>query len=80
MKWPGCFSLNVGVPREIPWRGGTVRTAIWKLPVAGRRTACASPTSTAMAKLIPPAMVGEQRAVFVDRMESYHYWQQFPPQ
>jgi MOSC domain-containing protein YiiM len=29
-------SVNVGTPREVPWRGRTVRTAIWKRPVAGR--------------------------------------------
>jgi MOSC domain-containing protein YiiM len=29
-------SVNVGTPREVPWRGQTVRTAIWKEPVAGR--------------------------------------------
>ena len=29
-------SVNVGTPREVPWRGRTVRTAIWKQPVAGR--------------------------------------------
>jgi MOSC domain-containing protein YiiM len=29
-------SVNVGTPREVPWRGQTVRTAIWKDPVAGR--------------------------------------------
>jgi MOSC domain-containing protein YiiM len=29
-------SVNVGTPREVPWRGQTVRTAIWKRPVPGR--------------------------------------------
>jgi MOSC domain-containing protein YiiM len=29
-------SVNVGTPREVPWRGRTVRTAIWKHPVSGR--------------------------------------------
>jgi hypothetical protein len=29
-------SVNVGTPREISWRGQTVRTAIWKDPVPGR--------------------------------------------
>ena len=28
-------SVNVGTPREVGWRGGTVRTAIWKDPVQG---------------------------------------------
>jgi MOSC domain-containing protein YiiM len=29
-------SVNVGTPREVSWRGGTVTTAIWKDPVQGR--------------------------------------------
>jgi MOSC domain-containing protein YiiM len=29
-------SVNVGTPREVSWRGQTVRTAIWKDAVAGR--------------------------------------------
>jgi MOSC domain-containing protein YiiM len=29
-------SVNVGVPREVEWRGETVRTGIWKAPVTGR--------------------------------------------
>ena len=28
-------SVNVGTPREVSWRGGTVTTAIWKDPVQG---------------------------------------------
>ena len=31
------LSVNVGLPREVSWRGRTVRTAIFKSPVAGRR-------------------------------------------
>ena len=30
------FSLNVGVPREVQWVGGEVRTGIYKQPVEGR--------------------------------------------
>jgi len=29
-------SVNVGTPRDVEWFGRTVRTAIWKEPVAGR--------------------------------------------
>jgi MOSC domain-containing protein YiiM len=29
-------SVNVGTPGEVPWRGRTVCTAIWKSPVPGR--------------------------------------------
>ena len=31
------LSVNVGLPRDIEWHGKTVRTAIWKEPVTGRR-------------------------------------------
>jgi MOSC domain-containing protein YiiM len=30
------LSVNVGQPREVQWRGETIRTSIWKSPVAGR--------------------------------------------
>jgi MOSC domain-containing protein YiiM len=31
------LALNVRLPREVTWKGKTVRTAIWKFPVEGRR-------------------------------------------
>ena len=31
------LSVNVGLPREIEWKGKTVRTAVWKDAVRGRR-------------------------------------------
>jgi len=31
------LSVNVGLPRDIEWKGRTVHTAIWKDPVPGRR-------------------------------------------
>jgi MOSC domain-containing protein YiiM len=30
------LSINVGLPRDVAWRGGTVRTSIFKSPVVGR--------------------------------------------
>ena len=30
------LSVNVGGPRDVQWRGHTVRTSIWKSPVEGR--------------------------------------------
>jgi MOSC domain-containing protein YiiM len=30
------LSVNVGLPRDIAWRGRTVHTGIWKNPVLGR--------------------------------------------
>ena len=67
-------SLNVGLPRDVAWRGETVHTAIWKEPVQGRR-------------MVRPLNVdgdgqgdlaghgGENRAVLVYQMDSYRYWQ-----
>jgi len=31
------LSVNVGLPRDIAWQGRTVRAAVWKEPVQGRR-------------------------------------------
>ena len=70
------LSLNVGLPREIKWNGQTVRTAIWKLPVTGRRMVRKlNIDGDAQADLAGHG--GEQRAVFVYQMESYHYWEHF---
>ena len=30
------LSINVGLPRDVPWKGVQVHTAIWKQPVQGR--------------------------------------------
>jgi ferredoxin-NADP reductase/MOSC domain-containing protein YiiM len=68
------LSLNVGLPREVEWEGKTVRSAIWKDPVAGPR----------MVRKINidgddqadrAAHGGEHRAVFVYQIESYRYWE-----
>ena len=70
------LSLNVGLPREITWNGRTVRTAIWKLPVAGRRLVRKlNVDGDGQADLAGHG--GEQRAVFVYQIESYHYWEHF---
>jgi hypothetical protein len=29
------LSVNVGLPRDIGWKGRTVHTAVWKHPVPG---------------------------------------------
>jgi MOSC domain-containing protein YiiM len=31
------LSVNVGLPRDIPWQGKTVHTAVWKAPVQAPR-------------------------------------------
>ena len=68
------ISVNVGLPRDIQWQGKTVRTAIWKEPVAGR----------VMARRLNLAgdgqgdlqgHGGENRAVMAYQLDSYRYWQ-----
>src|ERR1700747_3892087 len=67
-------SVNVGRPREITWRGKTVYTSVWKEPVQGRRLVRRlNIDGDAQGDLNGHG--GEQRAVFVYQMDSYHYWQ-----
>jgi ferredoxin-NADP reductase/MOSC domain-containing protein YiiM/ferredoxin len=71
---PRLLSVNVGLPREVTWNGKTVRTAVWKFPVAGRRMARKlNIDADAQADLAGHG--GEHRAVFVYQMDSYHYWE-----
>jgi MOSC domain-containing protein YiiM len=37
VRMPRLLSVNVGLPRDVTWNGKTVRTAVWKSPVTGRR-------------------------------------------
>ena len=68
------LSLNVGLPRDITWNGKTVRTAIWKFPVEGRRMVRKlNIEGDAQADLAGHG--GEQRAVFVYQTDSYRYWE-----
>jgi MOSC domain-containing protein YiiM len=68
------LSVNVGLPRDIAWRGKTVHTAIWKIPVQGRRTVRRlNIDGDGQGDLIGHG--GEHRAVFVYQIDSYHYWQ-----
>jgi len=68
------LSVNVGLPREIAWRGQTVRTAVWKLPVQGKRMARRlNIDGDGQGDLAGHG--GEHRAVFVYQLDSYRYWQ-----
>ncbi len=71
---PRLLSVNVGLPCDIAWRGETVRTAIWKEPVQGRRMV-RRPNIDGDGQGDLAGHGGEQRAVFVYQMESYHYWE-----
>src|SRR5271167_3014956 len=71
---PRLLSLNVGLPRDVAWRGKTVHTAVWKTPVQGRRVARRlNIDGDGQGDLVGHG--GEHRAVFVYQIESYRYWQ-----
>jgi ferredoxin-NADP reductase/MOSC domain-containing protein YiiM len=69
-------SVNVGMPKDVPWRGKTVHTGIWKSPVEGpamvRRLNIDGDGQGDLA-----GHGGEQRAVMVYQTESYDYWRDY---
>ena len=68
------LSVNVGLPRDVPWQGKTVHTGIWKTPVEGRRMARRlNLDGDGQGDL--QGHGGEHRAVFVYQIDSYRYWQ-----
>ena len=66
-------SVNVGTPRGVRYRGNTVRTAIWKDPVAG-------PVKVGGHKVEgdeqgnPEAHGGPDKAVYAYAAEDYEWW------
>jgi ferredoxin-NADP reductase/MOSC domain-containing protein YiiM len=74
-RMPVLLSVNVGMPKNVPWQGKTVYTGAWKHPVHG----------PAMARRLNidgdgqgdlQGHGGEQRAVLVYQVQSYRHWQQ----
>jgi len=69
-------SVNVGMPKNVNWRGKTIRTGIWKSPVDGqvmaRRLNIDGDGQGDLA-----GHGGEQRAVMVYQVESYDYWKTY---
>jgi len=69
------LSVNVGLPRDIAWKGRTVHTGIWKSAVSGRcRVGRLNLEGDGQGDL--GGHGGEHRAVFVYQMGSYRYWQE----
>ncbi len=69
------LSVNVGLPRDVQWRGRTVHTGIWKSPVPGRcRVRRLNVDGDGQGDLAGHG--GEHRSVFVYQIESYRYWQE----
>jgi ferredoxin-NADP reductase/MOSC domain-containing protein YiiM len=73
---PVLVSVNVGLPKDVPWQGKTVHTGIWKYPVAGpRMVRRLNIDGDGQGDLNGHG--GEQRAVLVYQIQSYQYWQRF---
>jgi ferredoxin-NADP reductase/MOSC domain-containing protein YiiM len=69
------LSINVGLPRNIEWKGRTVYTGIWKSSVHGTcRVSRLNLEGDGQGDL--GGHGGEQRAVFVYQVESYRHWQE----
>jgi ferredoxin-NADP reductase/MOSC domain-containing protein YiiM len=69
-------SVNVGMPKNVQWRGKTIYTGIWKTPVEGpvmvRRINIDGDGQGDLA-----GHGGEQRAVMVYQTESYDFWKTY---
>ena len=69
------LSVNVGLPRDIAWKGRTVHTGVWKNSVSGRcRVGRLNLEGDGQGDLAGHG--GEHRAAFVYQIESYRYWQE----
>ena len=70
------LSVNVGMPRNVQWRGKSVYTGIWKAPVEG-------PVMVRRLNIDGDGQGdlgghgGEQRAVMVYQDDSYEFWKSF---
>jgi len=72
------LSVNVGLPREVDWKGKTVVTGIFKEPVQGRvRLRSLNLEGDGQADLTVHG--GVDKAVYVYPVEHYDYWQQELP-
>ena len=67
-------SVNVGMPRNVPWQGKNVYTGVFKDPVSGhRRVGKLNIEGDGQGDRAGHG--GEQRAVFVYQIDSYRYWE-----
>ena len=65
--------MNVGLPRDVSWRGRTVWTAIFKFPVGGHRhVGRLNVDGDGQADLVGHG--GEHRAVYVYDRSAYEHW------
>ena len=72
------LSVNVGLPREVEWKGKVVRTSIFKAPVAGRvRVAKLNLEGDQQSDLSVHG--GIDKAVYAYPSEHYPFWRQQLP-
>src|SRR5262245_15510707 len=72
------LSINVGLPREVEWRGRTVRTSSYKSPVSGRvRVAKLNLEGDQQSDLSVHG--GIEKAVYVYPFEHYAFWHEELP-
>src|SRR5436853_4554578 len=66
-------SVNVGMPKDVPWNGKTVHTGIFKTPVEGpRMVRRLNVDGDGQGDL--GGHGGENRAVLVYQLDSYRHW------
>ena len=71
---PVLVSVNVGLPKDVPWHGKTVYTGVWKRQVDGPQTVRRlNIDGDGQGDLNGHG--GEQRAVLVYQLDSYRHWQ-----
>jgi len=71
-------SINVGLPREVQWRGKTVQTSIFKKPVAGRvRVERLNVEGDRQSDLTVHG--GADKAVYAYPAEHYSFWREQLP-
>jgi MOSC domain-containing protein YiiM len=72
------LSINVGLPRDVDWRGKTVRTSIFKSPVSGRvRVTRLSVEGDQQSDLAVHG--GIEKAVYAYPAEHYAFWREELP-
>jgi len=72
------ISVNVGRPRDVQWRGHTIKTSIWKSPAEGRVQAHRENLDGDQQSDLS-VHGGEDKAVYVYPSEHYEYWRKELP-
>ena len=73
MSIPRLVAVNVGLPQDVPWRGRTVHTGVWKYPVDGpQMVRTLNIDGDGQGDL--GGHGGPHRAVMVYQLDSYEHW------